>query len=140
MITVPVTVIIPTYKRGPALIDSLMKLSQCVPMPDEILIHFDGNDKESEATLRSSRLTLPVITIINANNVGPGGGRDVLIRKSRNEIIVSLDDDSYPIDINFFDRVIELMKLNHGLSIVGAAITHQGEEILADERQAQLQL
>src|SRR5690606_27675631 len=100
---VPISVIIPTWRRTEELLNTLGKLSECTPLPGEILVHVDAAD---EVTLGSVRAQFPHVRIGQSlQTMGPGGGRTKLMNKAKNEVVVSFDDDSWPVDHDFFGRV-----------------------------------
>ena len=101
---VPVTVIIPTYCRSEVLCQTLARLATCCPLPSEVIVHVDAGDNESSAAVH---LHFPKVRVIqSATRQGPGGGRNKLVAAARNELIASFDDDSYPMDRDFFARVV----------------------------------
>jgi GT2 family glycosyltransferase len=106
-----------------------------VPAPDEILVHVDANQIACENAIREA---FPGIQILrSAEQVGPGGGRNKLVRVARGEFVASFDDDSYPIDSDYFARAREIFEKFPEASLVCAALYHAGESIGLDERSAQ---
>ena len=130
--TVPVTAIVTAYKRVEQTLKSLGKLEACMPRADEIIVHVDGNQT---ACAEAIRRTFPGIRIlVSGDSIGPGGGRNKLVAEARNEIVASFDDDSYPLDADYFGRVMAMFTRFPEASILSAAIYHQGETIqLASE-------
>src|SRR5689334_16634881 len=104
MDTCEITVVIPTYNRLHKLLETLDKISECHPQPNEIIIHIDGNDTVTEEGLNNSQYR-NIKIIKNSLQVGPGGGRNIAIAHANNSIVASLDDDSYPIDKDYFYRL-----------------------------------
>ena len=101
--TTDVTVIIPTFRRSAALTTTLDRLAQCLPRPGQIIVHVDAGDDDTGEILQSR---FPAICCIQSETQqGPGGGRNKLMAAALHEIVVSLDDDSWPIDSDFFVRV-----------------------------------
>ena len=106
MSTCAITVGIPTYKRTNSIIECLGHISDCDPKPDEIIVHVDGGDEKTERALRDR---FPEVTIISSDEqIGPGGGRNRIIAAAKNAIVASFDDDSYPMDVDFFSRLHSL--------------------------------
>jgi GT2 family glycosyltransferase len=69
--------------------------------------------------------------------VGPGGGRNKLIDAAQFELVASFDDDSYPIDSDYFARAAKLFEQFPDVAVLCAALYHAGEAIGLDERSAQ---
>ena len=74
--------------------------------------------------------------MVSQESVGPGGGRNKLVAAARNEIVASFDDDSYPIDADYFARVQGLFEQFPDASILSAAIYERGQPIGPDAREA----
>ena len=66
-------------------------------------------------------------------SVGPGGGRNKLIAAARNELIASFDDDSYPIDTDYFSRARLLAEAFPDAALLAASIFHRNEALTVDE-------
>jgi GT2 family glycosyltransferase len=114
---------------------TLSVLQSCVPRPDEILVHVDGNQIECEAAIRNA---FPDVIILRSNTqVGPGGGRNRLLKAAQCEFVASFDDDSYPIDSDYFERALKLIDRFPEASVICAALYHAGESIGLDDRSAQ---
>lgn len=126
-----ITVIIPTYRRVPELLDTLKALAACDIPPAEVIVHVDGGDQFSVGALKA--LSSKVRILESSKTLGPGGSRNRLLQESSNEIIVSLDDDSFPIDIDFFSAVEEAVKRNPKAGVIAMNIVHD-EEALARRR------
>jgi GT2 family glycosyltransferase len=75
--------------------------------------------------------------ITSSDRIGPGGGRNKLVEAAGCELVASFDDDSYPIDSDYFGRVLQLFEQFPDASIICAALYHAGEAIALDERKAQ---
>jgi GT2 family glycosyltransferase len=76
------------------------KLLGLQPMPDEVIICADGCLDDTSEMLRSRFSAFQVI-----ENPFPRGSvysRDRMLRAARGEIVLSLDDDSYPMHRDFF--------------------------------------
>jgi GT2 family glycosyltransferase len=121
----PVTVIIPTYNRGQAFSVVLDKIQDCDPKPAEIWIHVDSADNVIGGELKSRFPDVGVLT--SSIRLGPGGGRHRCLLSCSTPYAVSFDDDSYPIDSDFFGSVERIFsKLPHA-AILGASIRHRHE-------------
>lgn len=125
---IPVSVVIPTYQRHEALAETLRTLQECRPAPGEILVMIDHGDRE---TLGSLEAEFPNVGWNEAKQrLGPGGARNILIAKARYPYVVSLDDDSSPIDPDFFADIVGLFEAHPRVGVVAAgAIVHDGEQV-----------
>ena len=86
----------------------LKKITQCDPRPDEILIHCDGGWQPDPASF--AELPSPVTLLYSKTKIGPGGGRHACIHSAKNELVASFDDDSWPIDKEYFGQAQALME------------------------------
>jgi GT2 family glycosyltransferase len=126
----PITVGIPTYQRLDKVPKALEKIFACNPIPDEIIVHVDGNDTATETWIQKN---YPQIQVLKSETqLGPGGGRNKIIEEAKNSIIASFDDDSYPIDQDYFTRLTHLFNQFPEAGVIAASIFHQGETIHPD--------
>ena len=131
--SVSITAVVTAYQRIEQALVTLEKLRACRPAPEEILVHVDGNQTQCERTICRA---LPEIKIIvSQESIGPGGGRNKLVAAARNEIVASFDDDSYPIDTDYFARVQGLFEQFPDASIISAAVYERGQPIGLDARE-----
>lgn len=106
----------------------------CKPCPDEILVHIDADQTHCETAIRQA---FPDMKILRSENrVGPGGGRNKLLAAAKNDLVASFDDDSYPIDTDYFARALALFKKFPAASILCAAVYHPGEAVNPDVNSA----
>ncbi|MBD2666129.1 glycosyl transferase, group 2 family protein [Richelia sinica FACHB-800] len=112
-----ISVIIPTYKRIDKLETCLQEILACDPLPSEIIIHIDAGDSETESFLTAKSYPL-VRWFSSAITQGPGGGRNKLIKQAKSPILASFDDDSWPLDKNYFATAIELFSLYPQASVI----------------------
>ncbi len=132
---VGISAIVAAYDRVEQTLNTLRILEGCDPKPDETLVHVDGKRNGFVDAILSA---FPQVRIlISHERVGPGGGRNKLIAAASNEFVASFDDDSYPIDSDYFARVLQLFDRFPDASIVCASLYHAGEAISLDERKAQ---
>ena len=97
------SVMITTRNRRDELRRTLGKLRELRPQPDEVLVCADGCTDDTVAMVRSE---FPECTLLeNATSRGSVFSRDRMLRQAKSEIVVSLDDDSYPLDADFLARV-----------------------------------
>jgi GT2 family glycosyltransferase len=123
--TVPVAVIIPTYNRGTAIFAVLERIAACDPAPAEILVHIDSGDGILDRDLKRR---FPKVQILSsARRLGPGGGRHRCLLACTAPYVVSFDDDSYPVDVDFFARVERLFSELPRAAVLAASIWHRNE-------------
>jgi GT2 family glycosyltransferase len=125
----PVAVIIPTFNRGKALYSVLDKIQRCNPKPAETWVHVDLADGVLERDLRRLFPNLKVLT--SAMRLGPGGGRHRCLLACGTPYAVSFDDDSYPVDSDFFYMVERLFSEHMHTAIFAAKIWHRHEPAIA---------
>jgi GT2 family glycosyltransferase len=130
-----ITAIVTAYERVDQTLNTLRILAACEPQPDEILVHVDANGVECAQAVREQFPQIRVI--VSKERVGPGGGRNKLVAAASHDFVASFDDDSYPIDADYFARVGQLFDRFAEASVVCAALYHVGEAIGLDERKAQ---
>jgi GT2 family glycosyltransferase len=130
-----ITAIVTAYERIEQTLATLKVIYSCQPVPDEVLVHIDANRIECERAIRKA---FPMTRIFRSEaRVGPGGGRNKLLQAARFELVASFDDDSYPIDFDYFARALEVCEKFPEASVVCAALYHAGESIGLDDRNAQ---
>lgn len=130
-----ISAIVTAYERIEQTLATLRVLENCVPKPDEILVHVDANQRKCEEAIRN---TFPEVRVLRSSDqVGPGGARNKLLNAARFEFVASFDDDSYPLDSDYFARARKLFDRFPDASVICAALYHSGESIGLDERSAQ---
>ena len=130
-----ISAIVTAYERVDQTLATLRVLQSCTPAPDEILVHVDANQIACENAIRDA---FPGVQILrSAEQVGPGGGRNKLVSVARGDFVASFDDDSYPIDSDYFARARQTFEKFPEASLVCASLYHAGESIGLDERSAQ---
>lgn len=117
---VAVSLVIPTFQRVEQLRKTLGHVLQCSPVPNEILVHVDAKDVETIPMLE--REYPDVKTMRSDVRQGPGGGRNRLINAATNEAIVSLDDDSWPLDTRFFEYAKTALESNASVGVVACEV------------------
>lgn len=122
-----VSALVTAYLRTEATLDTLDRLSRLSPAPDETLVHVDGGRQEV-ANAIAERFPAVCLTV-SADRVGPGGARNKLLAQCRAPYAVSFDDDSYPIDADFCDRVVKLFEDYPQAAVLAADVFHQDENI-----------
>jgi GT2 family glycosyltransferase len=129
----PVSVAIPSFQGGERLLRTLEKITQCNPLPSEILINCDGGWRPDENLF--NRFPVPVILLYSDIRIGPGGGRDACIRASSNDLVASFDDDSWPIDIEYFSQAIAIMESIANAVILSPAVYIKEKPIMPQLRE-----
>lgn len=124
--TVAVSVVIPTYKRLIELEKTILKIYECEPLPSEIIIHVDAGDVETELFI--CQLFPEIKFISSVETQGPGGGRNKAIELAKNSIVASFDDDSYPIQKDYFKRLVTLFEKEPLAAVIESTIYHRFEK------------
>ena len=132
---VRISAIVTAYERIEQTLATLHVIQSCSPPPHEILVHVDAAQFECEKAIQWAFPTARVL--LSDKQVGPGGGRNKLIDAARCEFVASFDDDSYPIDSDFFERTAKLVEQFPEASVLCATLYHSGESIGLDDRSAQ---
>lgn len=133
--TLGVTAIVMSYKRIDQTLQTLCNLETCDPPPNEILVHVDGGETN---TLESLKRSFPGAQyILSHDSIGPGGGRNKLIDAARFPLVASFDDDSYPLDSDFFARVIRLFNVVPDIALIAGRVFHRGDELADPEWSAE---
>jgi GT2 family glycosyltransferase len=130
-----ISAIVTAYERTEQTIATLHVIQSCVPAPDEILVHVDANQVECEKAIHERFDGVRVLR--SEEHVGPGGGRNKLVEAAQFELVASFDDDSYPIDSDYFARALRMFEQFPDASVVCAALYHAGESIGLDDHSAQ---
>lgn len=125
----PISAIVTAFKRVSQTLITLQRLFECDPPPAEILTHVDGNETECAEAIR--RAFPAVKVVISTENLGPGGGRNKLIRAASQEVVASFDDDSYPLDKDYFARCVAAFQTFPDASVLSASIFHRNQTIEA---------
>lgn len=111
------------------LLETLHRINNCQPAPAEILVHVDGAADDCAAAVEQKFPAAQVLR--SATLVGPGGGRNKLIAAANQPLIASFDDDSYPIDGDYFARAVRLSEQFPQAAMFCAAVFHRGEILKA---------
>ena len=110
------SVMITTKNRAADLRRTLPVLRELNPAPLEILITADGCTDETIKMLKAEIQNLRVIV----NEVGRGSvaSRDRMMREARGDLVLALDDDSYPEQADCLALITALFEQNPKLAIV----------------------
>ena len=132
---VPITAIVTAYQRVDQLLETLRRITACDPAPAEIRVHVDGGQAACADAVRQAFPEVPVI--LSPSPVGPGGGRNLLLAGAAHALVASFDDDSYPIDDDYFARLVALFAAFPQASVVTAHVYHADEAVGADVKTAE---
>ncbi len=114
--SVSVAVCITTRNRCAELMRTLRELEPLSPQPDEILVVADGC---SDATVEQVRNAHPQATLlIHEHSRGSIPSRNELAATTQCDVMLSLDDDSYPMEADFVARIRELFATRPRLAVV----------------------
>lgn len=98
-----ISVMIATRNRRNDLHRTLNRLLRMTPPPDEIFVCVDGCTDDTSVMLETD---FPRVNVLH-NEVGKGSvaSRDRMLHLVSGDWVLSLDDDSYPMDDHFFELV-----------------------------------
>ena len=126
---VEVTAVVPAFNRIGKCIETLSKIYDCVPRPAEVIVHVDADQQD---VLRTIRAIFPGARMLGSvNRLGPGGSRNKMIEAASYNVVASFDDDSYPLDRDYFQKVVQVADALADASIISATLYHPGEQIEA---------
>jgi GT2 family glycosyltransferase len=135
VLTNRIAAIVTAYERTEQTLVTLRVIQNCEPSPAEILVHVDDNRVHCAEAIRTAFPDVRVL--LSHEQLGPGGGRNKLMAAATSEMVASFDDDSYPVDSDYFARAVQLFDNHENASVIGAALYHRGETIALDARHAQ---
>ena len=111
------SVMITTRNRANELRRTCRILRQLNPAPQEILITADGCTDDTVETVKSELPDAKVI--VNETSRGSVASRDRMIREARGDLVLSLDDDSYPEQPDCLARISKLFVQRPSLAVLG---------------------
>lgn len=133
--TAPIAAIVTAYRRVEAARQTIARIRACDPAPAEILVHVDGGEV---ATSRLLADAFPDIRILLSEaNIGPGGARNALMAAAEHPVVASFDDDSYPIDADYFGRLVKLFAEFPAACVIDALVFHRQQAIEPDTNDSQ---
>jgi len=103
----------------------LEKVRLCDPGPVATIIHIDQSDGRLEAELKERFPDVDILT--SSVRRGPGGGRHRCLFACKTPFAVSFDDDSYPVDTDFFATVERLFVEHPRTALLEANVRHRNE-------------
>jgi GT2 family glycosyltransferase len=116
---VTIAITIATHNRRADLERTLAQLANLNPQPDEVLVCADGCTDDTEEFVRDAHPKVRLLTHDTAKGSIPS--RNELAHACTADVFVSLDDDSYPLDIDFVSRVRVLFEAEPRLAVAGFA-------------------
>ena len=106
---------ITTHNRIEDLKATLAEILRLRPAPDELLVCVDACTDGTEAFLREHYPQCRLL--VNPVSMGSVGSRDALFRKAESDLILSLDDDSHPVETDFIEQVCLLFESTPRLAV-----------------------
>src|SRR5207248_9228011 len=101
------------------------RVDACLPKPAEVWVHIDLANGTLERELNRR---FPNVTVLTSPvRLGPGGGRHRCLTACSSPYAVSFDDDSFPVDSDFFFQVERLFSEHPQAAIFGASIWERQE-------------
>ncbi|MGD0253244.1 MAG: glycosyltransferase [Verrucomicrobiota bacterium] len=112
---------ITTHNRASELKRTCRVLSQLAPPPLEILITADGCTDNTIEMLKSEILKAEIKNmkvIVNEVGMGSVASRDRMMREARGDLVLALDDDSYPEQPDCLARISALFAERSSLAVL----------------------
>ena len=113
------TIMITTHNRCADLRRTCAALTALSPPPEEVLICADGCTDDTVSML--VREFPGFIVLENQRRQGSVAARDRMLRLASADIVISLDDDSYPIDRDFLARVDQVLAEHPEAAVISFA-------------------
>ncbi len=110
-----VSVMITTSNRLEELQRTLQMLGKLDPAPDEVLVTADGC---TDGTAEFLSAMPNVKFVVNQLARGSVASRDRMIREARGELVLALDDDSYPEQLDCIARLVPLFEQRSNLAVL----------------------
>jgi GT2 family glycosyltransferase len=111
-----VSIMITTSNRLMELQRTLQRLEKLDPVPDEILITADGC---TDGTAEFVTSAVPnVQLIVNQRAKGSIASRDRMMRAAQGDLVLALDDDSYPEQLDCMARIVPFFEQRPKLAVL----------------------
>ncbi len=123
------TVLIPSYRRGPALLDCLQGVINCTRPPDEIIIVLRDTDSESHDLVNDWLTGCPHAQLFKVVDVTPRGQIAAMNRGlevASGDVIVFTDDDAIPRP-DWLDRILRHYDAQEVGGAGGRDVVHHGQ-------------
>ena len=111
-----VSVVIATKNRLVELRRAWLALQQLIPPPLEVLITMDGCTEEMVAAVKAELPTTRLF--VNQIGLGSVASRDRMMREARGDLVLALDDDSYPEQLDCIVRIVPLFEQRPKLAVL----------------------
>jgi GT2 family glycosyltransferase len=111
-----VSIMITTRNRLGQLQQTIQILGKLDPTPDEVLITADGSTDSSAKYVNS--VFPKAKLIVNQLRIGSVGSRDRMMREARGDLVLALDDDSYPEQSDCIARIVPLFEQRPELAVL----------------------
>lgn len=126
-----VTAMVTAFDRLDQTVRTISRIVACEPRPSQVLVHVDDNRLSMADQLRAAQPGVDVL--VSAARIGPGGGRNRMMEAASGDLVASFDDDSYPIDPDYFARARQMFERFPGASVVTGLVIHAHEPMAAAE-------
>ena len=126
--TVPISVAIPAFGNEASLTQTLLHIFECRPLPQEVLLHFDGSWEPSPDF--GANAPVPLRVFRSGTNLGPGGGRHRMLHEANCDLVACFDDDSWPLDGDYFARALALMTAFPNVAVLSPAVYLKEKPVL----------
>jgi GT2 family glycosyltransferase len=115
-----VSLMITTKNRSKDLFVTLLSICRFRPSPLEVLITADGCADDTVEMVRSEMRKDEIKNIrliVNEVGIGSVASRDRMMREAKGDLVLALDDDSYPEQMDCLASLQELFEKNPNLAI-----------------------
>src|SRR5262245_57770425 len=111
-----VSVMITTRNRIEDLQRTWRVLQQLNPPPLEVLITTDGCTEDVVATVKAELAEARVF--VNEIGLGSVASRDRMMRTAQGDLVLALDDDSYPDQLDCIARIVPMFEQHQNLAVL----------------------
>src|SRR5947208_11306168 len=111
-----VSVMITTKNRAEDLCRTCRVLRQLNPTPLEVLITADGCTDDTVEVVKSELANAKLI--VNETGRGSVVSRNQMVREARGDLVLALDDDSYPEQLDCINRIMPFFENNPKLAVL----------------------
>ena len=111
-----ISVMITTKNRIVDLRRTCRVLQQLDPPPLEVLITIDGSTEEVHEAVKGELQQARVF--VNQISLGSVASRDRMMREARGDLVLALDDDSYPEQLDCITRIVPLFEQRPKLAVL----------------------
>lgn len=115
-----ISLMITTRNRSADLARTLGVIRGLDPQPEEVLITADGCTDDTEEVVESEKrkgVINNIRLILNKAGRGSVASRDRMMREAKGDLVLALDDDSYPEQVDCLKTLQDLFERNTNLAI-----------------------